>query len=162
MSQPEWSEAISQLSQLVVVAFLHIWGFWWIVQFFNSQPTLFFLKSGNSSHTPVLLLRPRSVHSGSVSWVDCGQVFPDMSHVSSPFPDRFSHFALTAQSAHSDFNGPMVYIYMRVGVTCHLLFLQNDTCHLIFFFCRMSRVFYVPLRKHRVEMDTEWEWAQKV
>ena len=37
----------------------------------------FFLKVEISSRTLILLLTPGSVHSGSVSSDDCGQVFPD-------------------------------------------------------------------------------------
>ena len=38
-----------------------------------------------SSHTSILLLKPGSVHSGLVSWDDCGWAFPDELHLNS-FP----------------------------------------------------------------------------
>ena len=67
---------------------------------------------------------PGSVHSGSASWDDCGQMFSDKLRVSS-FPDRFPHYVRTAAwSAHSDCVGSMVYACL--GVTCHLHFWQND------------------------------------
>ena len=45
----------------------------------NAVPAcaFFFLKVEISSRTLILLLTPGSVHSGSVSSDDCGQVFPD-------------------------------------------------------------------------------------
>ena len=55
-----------------------------------------------------------------------------MSCVWARFPDRFPHYAWTAQSAHSDFNGSWVY-------TC-----LNVTCYLPF--RKMAGVFYVPLQ----------------
>ena len=88
---------------------------------------LFFLGGGEwrlNSHILILLFRQESVHSGSVSWDDCGRVFPGELHMSS-FPDRFPHYAWKmAQSAQSDFPGSRVYEFL--GVTCHLHFWQND------------------------------------
>ena len=55
----------------------------------------FFFEVEISSQTLVPLLRPGSVHSGSVSQDDCGRVFSDKLRVSS-FPDRFPHYAWTA------------------------------------------------------------------
>ena len=67
---------------------------------------------------------PALVHSGSVSWDNCGQMFPDKLHVSL-FPDKFPYYAWTAAlSAHSDLVGSVVYACL--GVTCHLHFWQND------------------------------------
>ena len=58
-----------------------------------------------NSCTQIPLFRPGSVHSGSLSWDNCGWVFSDKLHVSS-FLERFPHYAWTvAQSAHSDFLG---------------------------------------------------------
>ena len=37
----------------------------------------FFFKAQVSSRIPILLVRPGSVHSGSVNWDDCGQAFTD-------------------------------------------------------------------------------------
>ena len=38
-----------------------------------------------------------SVQSGSVSWDDCDQVFPDeLRVIKREFPDRFSHYTSTA------------------------------------------------------------------
>ena len=77
-----------------------------------------------NSHILILLFRQESVHSGSVSWDDCGRVFPGELHMSS-FPDRFPHYAWKmAQSAQSDFPGSRVYECL--GVTCHQHFWQND------------------------------------
>ena len=83
----------------------------------------FFVVVEISSRTLISLLRPGSVHSGSVSWDDCGRVFPDELRVSS-FSDMFPYHARTvAKSAHSDFIGSVVYACL--GVTWHLHFLQN-------------------------------------
>ena len=59
-----------------------------------SSSSFFFFKVEISLHTLFPLFRPGSVHSGSVSWDDCGQVFPDKLHVGS-FLDRFPHLAWT-------------------------------------------------------------------
>ena len=40
------------------------------------------------------------------------------------FPDRFPHHTWTAQSVHSNSVGSWVYVWL--GVTCHLHFWQND------------------------------------
>ena len=48
-----------------------------------------------TSRTLIPLFRPGSVHSGSASWENCGQMFPDKLYVNS-FPDRLPHYALTA------------------------------------------------------------------
>ena len=70
--------------------------------------------------TLIPLFRPWSVHSGSTSWNDCGQVFSDKLRASS-FPDRSPHYAWTAAaySAHSDFNGSRMY-------ACYQHFWEND------------------------------------
>ena len=49
-------------------------------------PCQHFFKVEISSHKLIALFRPGSVHSGSASWDDCDQVFPDELRVSS-FPD---------------------------------------------------------------------------
>ena len=54
-----------------------------------------FFKVEISSRTLIPLFRPRSVHSGSVSLDDCGQVFPDKLRVSLLLPDRFPHYTWT-------------------------------------------------------------------
>ena len=53
----------------------------------HSPPALFilFLSGNQFTHTGSTLLGPGSVHSGSVSWDDCGQALPDKLQVSS-FP----------------------------------------------------------------------------
>ena len=56
---------------------------------------LFFVLMEISSRALIPLFKPGSVHSGSVSWDDCGQTFPDKLRVSS-FPDTSSHYAWTA------------------------------------------------------------------
>ena len=50
-----------------------------------SEPVSFFFlfKMEISSCTLIPLLRPASVHSGSASWDDCGQAFPDELHMNS-------------------------------------------------------------------------------
>ena len=63
-------------------------------------------------------------------------------------PDRFSLYAWTAQSAHSDFVGSRVYVCL--GVTRHLHFWQNDW--------GLLRATVVTWGRK----DTEWESAQKV
>ena len=60
-----------------------------------------FLKEEISSRTEIPFYRQGSVHSGSVSWDDSEQAFPDELYTSS-FPDRFQHCAWIAESAHSD------------------------------------------------------------
>ena len=83
---------------------------------------LFFMEI--SSRTQIPFFMPGSVHSGSMSWDDCGQMFLDKLHISL-FLDRCPNYAWTAtKSAHSDFVGPRVYVCL--GVTCHLHFWQND------------------------------------
>ena len=107
------------------------WWCWWLFPCLrgfreNVQPFIpclrffFFFKVVISFHTLIPLFRLWSVHSGSVSWDDCGQMFSDKLHVSL-FLDRFLHYAWTA---HSDFVGSRVYA--SLGVTCHLHFWQND------------------------------------
>ena len=59
----------------------------------HSMSVLFF-KMEISSRTLIPLFRPWSVCSGSVSWDDCGRMFPDKLCVSS-FPDRFPRYACT-------------------------------------------------------------------
>ena len=54
-----------------------------------------FFKVEISSRTLIPLFTPRSVHSGSASWDDCGWLFADELYVSL-FPDRFPHHAWTA------------------------------------------------------------------
>ena len=49
-----------------------------------------------SSRTLIPLFMLESVHSGSASWDDCGRMFLDKLRVSS-FPDRFPHYAWTAE-----------------------------------------------------------------
>ena len=89
----------------------------------HSPPTLFFffVEVETRSRALVPLFRSGSVHSGLASWDDCARVFPDELRVSS-FPDRFPHYACTA--THCAFVGSSVYACL--GVTCHLLFWQND------------------------------------
>ena len=54
-----------------------------------------------SSCAPIPLLRPGSVHSGSVSWDDCGWVFLDeVAWIC--FSNRFQHYSSAAESAHPD------------------------------------------------------------
>ena len=57
--------------------------------------TLFFFKVEISSHTPIPLYGPGSIHSGSASWDDCEQVFPDDLHVS-PFSGQASTLCLNS------------------------------------------------------------------
>ena len=60
--------------------FRHLWGFWENVGSFIPylQFCFFFsFKVEISSRTLILLFRPGSVHSGSVSWHNHGWVFPD-------------------------------------------------------------------------------------
>ena len=61
--------------------------------FDHSFPTyIFFLKVEISLRTLIPLFKPGLVHSGSVRWDDCDQVFPDELRVCS-FPDRFQNYA---------------------------------------------------------------------
>ena len=60
----------------------------------------FFLKVEISLHTLISLFRPGSVHSGSVSWDDCGQVFPCELHVRS-FSQIGSHTMPGSQHSQS-------------------------------------------------------------
>ena len=57
--------------------------------------TFFFFFLEISLRSLIPLFRPGSVHSGSASWGDCDQVFPDELRMSS-FPNRFPHSAWTA------------------------------------------------------------------
>ena len=63
-------------------------------------------------------------------------------------PDRLPHYALTAQSAHSDFVGSRVYTCL--SVTCHLHFWQN------------GRGLLCATAVTRSETYTDWKSAQKV
>ena len=65
----------------------------------HSLPALFFffLEVEISSWTLIPLFRPGLVHSGSVSWDNCGQTFPEKLRVSSS-PDRFPHYAQHAMN----------------------------------------------------------------
>ena len=73
-----------------------------------------------SSHTLIPLYRPGSVHSGSASWDDYEQVFPDDLRVSL-FPDSFPHYTWTSSRV-----SPLVgsKVYSCLCVTCHLHFWQ--------------------------------------
>ena len=51
---------------------------------------IFFFEVEISSRTLIPLFMPGSVHSGSVSWDDCGRIYPDKLHMSL-FLDRFPH-----------------------------------------------------------------------
>ena len=94
--------------------------------FDHSFPACSFLKVEISMCTLIPLFRQGSAHSGSASWDNCHQTFPDMVDVSL-FPDRFPHYAYTvALSAHSDFTGWRMHVCL--GITCHLHFWQNDRC----------------------------------
>ena len=91
-------------------------------------PTLFSFffsfKVAISSCTLIPLFMPGSVHSGSVSWDDCGWIISDKLH-DSWFSNRFPHYAWTAAwSAHSDFIESRMYACL--GVNCHLYFLQTE------------------------------------
>ena len=55
---------------------------------------LFYIVVEISSCTPIPLFMPGSVNSGSVSWDDCGKMFPDKLHVSSLL-DKFPNYAWT-------------------------------------------------------------------
>ena len=75
--------------------FPHLWGFGESVRSFISRLCFFFFfKVEISSHTLIWLFRPGSVYSGSVSWDNSGQLFPDESRVTW-FPGRFPYYALT-------------------------------------------------------------------
>ena len=77
-----------------------------------------------SSHEPISLFLPGSVHSSSASWDDCERSFPDQLRVSAArFLGRFPHYAWTAQSSHSDFVG--LGVYACLDITCLPLFWQN-------------------------------------
>ena len=85
---------------------------------------VFFFLVDISSRALIPLFMPESVHSGSASWDDRSQMFPDTLCVSS-FPDRFPYYAWTAAYlAHSDFAGSEMYAYL--GVTRHLHSRHND------------------------------------
>ena len=58
----------------------------------HSTPTFFFFKVEISLRTLIPLFKPGLVHSGSVRWDDCDQVFPDELRVCS-FLDRFQNYA---------------------------------------------------------------------
>ena len=74
----------------MAVDFPRVRGFGENVRLFISRLRFFFLSQVEiSSHKLISLFRPGSVHSGSASWDDCDQVFPDELRVSS-FPDRFT------------------------------------------------------------------------
>ena len=102
--------------------FPQMWGFrervCWCI------PHLLFFKWRSAHADQFHCLRPESVNNGSVSWDDCGPVFPDELCVSLFFQDRFPHYAWTAWSANSNFRGSRVFAYF--GVTCHLHFWHSD------------------------------------
>ena len=92
--------------------------------FFSSFFLFFFFTVEISLRTFIPLFMPGSVHSGSASWNDCGQMFPDRLLVSS-FSLKFPHYTWTVTYwAHSDFVGSGMYTC--IGLTCHLHFWQND------------------------------------
>ena len=106
------------------------WSFSLFARMFGEWPFMpclhffFFLEVEISSRTLIPLFMPGSVHSGSASWDDCGQMFLDKLRVSS-FLERFPHYAWTVTySAHSDFVGSRVCACL--GVTCHLHFWLRD------------------------------------
>ena len=107
--------------------FPHLWGFFGNVGPFI--PYLCFLfcfvfKVVISLPTWIQLFIPGSVHSGSVSWDNCGWMFLDKLHVSL-FLDRFAHYAWTAaELANSDFVRSRISACLNT--TYHLHFWQND------------------------------------
>ena len=83
------------------------WWWWWFLLFLACEALQrmltnflavlflsFFFEVEISLHTLIPLFMPGSVHSGSESWDNCGQMFPDKLRVRS-FPDRFPHYACT-------------------------------------------------------------------
>ena len=87
---------------------------------FPAGAFFFFLTMEISLRTLIPIFMPQSVHSGSLSWDDCGLLFPDKLIVSS-FLERFPHYAWTvAYLAHSDFIESRVRACL--GVTSHLHF----------------------------------------
>ena len=104
---------------MVMVAFPCERGFEENVQPFIPSLCFFFFKLEIRSCTLIPLFMPESVHTGSASWNNCGQVFPDKLHVSS-FPNRFPHYPCGTVS-------PLWLCWVKdLGVTCHLHFWQND------------------------------------
>ena len=116
---------------LYVMALSLLARIWGECSTIHSLPALFFFKVEICSHILIPLFMPGLVHSGSASWGNWGQVFPDKLWVNS-FPERFPHSAWTvALSAHSNFVWSRVYVH------------SEATCHL--HFGRMTGVFYVLL-----------------
>ena len=95
----------------------------------DSPPALFCLKKKKkmeiSSCTLIPLFRPRSVHSGSASWDDCGREC-------SPTSCVWARFLIGSKTVpgqrHSQLTPNFVRsrLYAWLGVTYHLHFRQND------------------------------------
>ena len=81
--------------KVVVVTFSSLARIFGECSIIHSLPALFFFKVEISSHALFPLFMWGSVHSGSVSWDDCGWMFHDKLHVSL-FPDRFPRYACSA------------------------------------------------------------------
>ena len=92
----------------------------------NPGPRLFFVclfQVEISVHILIPFFMPGSVRSGSASWDDCGQMFPDKLQ-ESLFPNWFPHYAwTTAVSPHRLCWVKGVCVF---GLICHLHFWQND------------------------------------
>ena len=90
--------AAKDLEMVVMVWWLfpHLWGFsesvWPVIPCLGFFSLFFFFEVEISSRTLIPLFMPGSVHSGSVSWDDCGWMFPDKLCVSS-FLHGFPHYA---------------------------------------------------------------------
>ena len=109
----------------------------------HSPPALFFFffLSRNLLTRLISLFRPRSVDSGTASWYDCCQVFPDKLHASS-FLDMFPRCAWTvAWSAHSNFIAcKVVVIVADSGLCCCVPCHTCDVCWVLLtlFMCCFS------------------------
>ena len=141
--------------------FFSLGGFWENVRAFTLRlrflsffSFFFFFLVDISSRALIPLFMPESVHSGSASWDDRSQMFPDTLCVSS-FPDRFPYYAWTAAYlAHSDFAGSEMYAYL--GVTRHLHSRHNDR--------GLLRAIAVTRgwNGHRIRVSTQsWLWRRK-
>ena len=95
----------------------------------HSMPVFFFLfffKVEISSHASIPLFVPGSVHLGSASWDDCGQMYPEELHVSCfwQVPTLCPDSGIVSSLRPCWVKG--TYIRVCLVVTCYLHFWQND------------------------------------
>ena len=91
-----WDQKTQTGQKSMVVLFSSLARILWecLTIHYSSVIFFFFFEVEISSSTLIPLFMPRSVHSGSASWDDCGQMLLDKLCVNF-FLDRFPHYAWT-------------------------------------------------------------------